>query len=133
MQKGQDPSATFGTSSADRDTGETENCRALRDHLLCTGHRGQLRTGIRLAWLRSRGGRKHSPSILLGIIYGWQGDGDVVVAEAMEEKGVRITSIEGEGGRLPLDASKNCVGIAASAVLERIGADHGVSLKLKKA
>ena len=86
-----------------------------------------------MARLRCRGAKKYSPSILTGTIYGRQGDGDIVVAEAMEEKGVRISSIEGEGGRLPLNASKNCVGIAASAVLKKIGAEHGVSLKLKKA
>ncbi len=69
-----------------------------------------------------------------------QGDGDVVVATALEgEAGVvRIAAITGDGGRLPLDAAKNCVGIAAAETLKLLEAvlgplSAGVSLHLDKA
>ena len=69
-----------------------------------------------------------------------QGDGDVVVATALEgEPGeVRIAAITGDGGRLPLDAAKNCVGIAAAETLKLLEAvlgplSAGVSLHLDKA
>lgn len=46
---------------------------------------------------------------------------------------VSISSITGDGGRLSLDASDNCVGIAASATLALLpGVDCGVSLELHK-
>ena len=50
---------------------------------------------------------------------------------------VIIERITGDGGRLPLEASQNCVGIAALEALEMIKASHGtptcgVSLVLEK-
>ncbi len=47
---------------------------------------------------------------------------------------VLIESIEGDGGRLSLDASKNCVGIAALETLKLLGGQPscGISLTLKK-
>ena len=47
---------------------------------------------------------------------------------------VEIASIEGDGGRLTLEAAKNCVGIAAIETLKLLGhTSCGVSLKLQKA
>ncbi len=45
-----------------------------------------------------------------------------------------IESIIGDGGRLSLDATKNCVGIAANAALKAMGRETtcGISLKLDK-
>ncbi len=43
-----------------------------------------------------------------------------------------ILSIEGDGGRLPLEAEKNTAAIAASAVLRMLGERGGVGLHLKK-
>lgn len=46
---------------------------------------------------------------------------------------VVIEAIEGDGGRLPLVAEKNCVGIAAIETLKLLGQPScGVSLRLKK-
>ena len=39
---------------------------------------------------------------------------------------VVIERITGDGGRLPLEASENCVGIAALETLKMIEATHGV-------
>ena len=46
---------------------------------------------------------------------------------------VLIQQIEGDGGRLSLEASKNCAGIAALETLKLLGhTSCGVSLTLKK-
>ena len=46
---------------------------------------------------------------------------------------MEIESIEGDGGRLTLEAPKNCVGIAAIETLKLIGRTScGVSLRLQK-
>ncbi|HLV34229.1 MAG TPA: homoserine kinase [Spirillospora sp.] len=61
-----------------------------------------------------------------------QGLGDVVEAERRDEPGVVMLSIEGDGGRLPLDAENNTAAVAANAVLRAIGAGQGVGIRLKK-
>ena len=46
---------------------------------------------------------------------------------------VEVASIEGDGGRLTLEASKNCVGIAAIETLKLLGQTScGVTLRLQK-
>lgn len=64
-----------------------------------------------------------------------QGEGDIVTATVLPERegSVVIEDITGDGGRLPRNAARNCVGIAASKVLELIGRPTcGVSLRLQK-
>jgi homoserine kinase len=64
-----------------------------------------------------------------------QGEGDTVTATALPDRPghVEIESIEGDGGRLTLEAPKNCVGIAAIETLKLIGQTScGVSLRLQK-
>ncbi|NNM06171.1 MAG: homoserine kinase [Gemmatimonadetes bacterium] len=61
-----------------------------------------------------------------------RGPGDEVVARRAHEPGARITSIQGDGGRLPLATRANTAGTAAQAVLEEIGTREGVELCLKK-
>ena len=69
-----------------------------------------------------------------------QGDGDIVTATALPGQPgvVRIDSITGDGGRLSLDAEKNCVGIAAAETLALLAAALGsplacgVALQLQK-
>jgi homoserine kinase len=46
------------------------------------------------------------------------GAGDVVVARRSRHRGVRVVSIEGDDGRLPLDPEKNTASVAARGVLE---------------
>lgn len=46
---------------------------------------------------------------------------------------VIIDAIEGDGGRLPLEAARNCAGIAAQQVLKLMGAmPCGVALTIHK-
>ena len=69
-----------------------------------------------------------------------QGDGDIVTATVLPDQPgmVRIDAIAGDGGRLSMDASKNCVGIAASETLALLEASFGsplscgVALQLQK-
>ena len=65
-----------------------------------------------------------------------QGEGDVVIAEAMPDLAggeVVIKSITGDDGRLTLVAANNCVGIAAIETIKLLGnIDCGVALTLLK-
>ena len=58
--------------------------------------------------------------------------GDTVTARLVPGTGVRVVRIEGDGGRLPTDATRNTAGIAASATLARAGIAAGVELELVK-
>ena len=64
------------------------------------------------------------------------GAGDVVVARLSRRRGVRVLSIEGDGGRLPLDPERNTASVAASGVLElaRAGGSTvaGIDLEIVK-
>lgn len=60
------------------------------------------------------------------------GVGDQVTAFVTDEAGVRIRSIHGDGGVLPLDPARNTAGIAAAQTLERAGLDCGVDLVINK-
>src|SRR5262245_30312815 len=57
--------------------------------------------------------------------------GDEVTA-TLTPSGVRIESIDGDGGRLPRDASKNTAGVAALALLTKLGERRGVALSIRK-
>ena len=60
------------------------------------------------------------------------GPGDTVLARRVPGQGVRIGAVRGDGGLLPWDATRNCAGIAAQAVLHAAGVDVGVELELDK-
>jgi homoserine kinase len=57
--------------------------------------------------------------------------GDEVTA-ASAPSGVQIAAIEGDGGRLPRDASRNTAGIAAQALLNVLGETRGATLTIRK-
>lgn len=58
--------------------------------------------------------------------------GDTVRVVPRDEPGAVMLSIEGDGGALPLDASKNTAAVAANALLSQIGASCGVGITLCK-
>jgi homoserine kinase len=58
--------------------------------------------------------------------------GDIVKARKIDQKGVRISEIQGDNSRLPKNEHKNTAGIAAGEVLKMIGAKQGVEIKLYK-
>jgi homoserine kinase len=61
-----------------------------------------------------------------------EGTGDEVLARKTDSSGVTIASITGDGGRLPIDASRNTAGTAARAVLKLVDAPFGVVLEVRK-
>jgi homoserine kinase len=67
---------------------------------------------------------------ILGLAF--SAPGDIVEVEWRTEPGVKVIRIEGDGGKLPLDAGKNTAAVAANSVLKRIGANEGVTLTLYK-
>lgn len=58
--------------------------------------------------------------------------GDEVTLTLTDSTGVRMKKIEGDGGRLPMDAEKNTAGVAVIAFLKEMGSDQGVDIVLKK-
>ncbi|HQR68840.1 MAG TPA: homoserine kinase, partial [Thermoanaerobaculia bacterium] len=62
------------------------------------------------------------------------GPGDVVTARLVGTPGVRLTAIDGDGGRLPREARRNTAGVAALAVLEEFAGRgrFGIELTLTK-
>jgi homoserine kinase len=57
--------------------------------------------------------------------------GDQVTA-TLAPAGVAIAAIEGDGGRLPREASRNTAGVAVLALLTKLGDPRGVSLTIRK-
>lgn len=57
--------------------------------------------------------------------------GDEVTA-TLTSAGVQIAAIEGDGGRLPREAARNTAGVAALALLTKLGDPRGVSLTIRK-
>ena len=57
--------------------------------------------------------------------------GDEVTAR-LAPSGVRIEDITGDGGRLPREASRNTAGVAALALLAKLGERRGVTLSIRK-
>lgn len=58
--------------------------------------------------------------------------GDEVILTLTSEPGVRMKKIEGDNGRLPMDAAKNTSGVAVIAFLKAINSSQGVDIVLKK-
>lgn len=58
--------------------------------------------------------------------------GDEVILSTSAGSGIKLLRIEGDGGRLPLDASKNTAGVAITAFLKAIDSDQGFEMVLKK-
>ncbi len=59
--------------------------------------------------------------------------GDEVVARLSSRPGLRIAAVTGDGGRLPLEPERNTAGVAALALLRRLGREsEGVELEIHK-
>jgi homoserine kinase len=58
--------------------------------------------------------------------------GDAVTVRRAGGRGVVVTSITGDGGRLPHDPAKNTAAVAARAFLETIGAPFGLEIAVEK-
>ncbi len=58
--------------------------------------------------------------------------GDIVTLTRSAQKGVHITSITGDGGRLPADPAQNTAAVAAAALLKAIDEPFGLEIALEK-
>lgn len=58
--------------------------------------------------------------------------GDEVILKLNNSKEVTISKIVGDGGRLPLEATKNTAGVAVQSFLQSLGVDQGVEIELYK-
>lgn len=58
--------------------------------------------------------------------------GDTVELVLKDEPGLRVVSIEGDGGRLPKEANKNTCAVAIQAMLDELGITPGIDIYLKK-
>jgi homoserine kinase len=61
-----------------------------------------------------------------------RGPGDRVRARLSEKPGVRIVSIEGDGGKLPRESDKNTAGVAVAALLRAHAPEAGIEIELFK-
>ncbi|MGB0985296.1 MAG: homoserine kinase [Saprospiraceae bacterium] len=61
------------------------------------------------------------------------GVGDEIIGKLSDRKGLRITKITGDQGRLPLEVEKNTAGLAAQRLLEHLGeAEIGIDIEIRK-
>lgn len=62
------------------------------------------------------------------------GFGDYVTVSYSEKPGLRITSISGEGGKLPKEVEKNTAGLAVLSMLKELDEEreYGIDLKIEK-
>ncbi len=58
--------------------------------------------------------------------------GDVVEVQLKDGPGLRVISIEGDGGRLPYEVEKNTCTVAIQAMLDELGQQVGMDITLKK-
>jgi len=58
--------------------------------------------------------------------------GDEVIMQLSNTPGIRITKITGDMGRLPLDPTKNTVGVSVYSFLKAINSNQGVEIILNK-
>lgn len=58
--------------------------------------------------------------------------GDEVTARRVEQPGLRITSVKGDGGMLPSSIEKNTAGVAAQKLLEHLNDNTGIELEIHK-
>lgn len=58
--------------------------------------------------------------------------GDEITVRLSNKPGVRITKIEGDGGKLPLDPSKNTAGVSVLKLLEHLNSQQGFEIELFK-
>ncbi len=88
---------------------------------------------------RSRTVRVFAPATVSNVVCGYDifgfalsEPGDEVQAWLVDEAGVFIEAVHGDGGRLPLEAEWNTAGVAVSRMLEKAGASQGIALEIHK-
>lgn len=64
--------------------------------------------------------------------FAMESPGDEVTLTLVDQPGVRVTKITGDGGKLPLNAEKNTAGVAILSFLKQTGLTPGVEIVLDK-
>ncbi|WP_297337282.1 homoserine kinase [Algoriphagus sp.] len=60
------------------------------------------------------------------------GMGDIVTLSEREKPGLEVISILGDGGKLPYESTKNTCAVAIQAMLDELGINPGIDIRLKK-
>jgi len=58
--------------------------------------------------------------------------GDKVTVSFNQDGILRVTGIEGDGGKLPLEPEKNTCSVAIQAMLNKLGSKQGIDIFLEK-
>jgi homoserine kinase len=58
--------------------------------------------------------------------------GDEVILTLRDDAEIKVVAIHGDGGRLPLDASKNTASVAVHSLLKKLRSKQGVDIELYK-
>jgi homoserine kinase len=67
---------------------------------------------------------------VLGFAINWPGD--ELVLRIKEKKGIVISKITGDNGKLPHDTNKNTAGIAVKSLVEYLNFDKGIEIEIHK-
>lgn len=81
----------------------------------------------------------HAPATVANVVCGFdvmgfavEAPGDEVTLTLKDEPGIRIKSIRGDGGKLPLNPTENTVSVAIAKMMEATGFSRGVEIELEK-
>ena len=58
--------------------------------------------------------------------------GDYVIAKKTKTKGIKITKITGDGGKLSLNPEENTAGVSALAYMTQVKPDFGIEMEIQK-
>lgn len=58
--------------------------------------------------------------------------GDTVTLSEREKPGLEVLSIKGDGGKLPYESHKNTCSVAIQAMLDELGVNPGIEIRLEK-
>lgn len=91
-------------------------------------------------WMKSAGLKVFAPATVSNVACGFDAlgfalelPGDEVVVRKSDHKGLRITSITGDKGRLPRDPARNTAAISALGLLKSLNAeDIGLEMEIRK-
>jgi homoserine kinase len=67
---------------------------------------------------------------VLGFAINWPGD--ELVLRIKEKKGIVISKITGDSGKLPYDPNKNTAGISVKSLVEHLNFDKGIEIEIHK-
>lgn len=92
-----------------------------------------------LEFPESKYARAFAPATVANVACGFdvlgfavENPGDEVIVTENNSYGLKVTSIIGDGGKLPIEPNKNTATVAINAMLNHLKADGGLSIQIKK-